>query len=253
MSRSLRALFVALSGLWFSGCAGVWEALQKEGCLPQRFYERGYNDGRAGKSMRTPGGCPDTAGFGPYREGYRQARAQEETRLARESLRIQPVQTSPATVQVVDASHAKSVVVVNPPPSAGASAPVNPQHPKVPADTLRAWEQRAWFCRLEAFGKSYAQWGSDRSTAQQRVIAACRERHAEMFCRDPTCEANSSPTSRGPEGFLCQVEAFGKKYQGKGGTSLEAREAARSACQEHRTANFCTEIDCAKEVQAPSR
>ncbi|MBK9578572.1 MAG: hypothetical protein IPK50_11880 [Fibrobacterota bacterium] len=234
--------FVSLLSL--GGCAEYLQEVRRDACIPQRMYERGYNDARAGYGMKAPGGCEDTSVLTRYREGYLQARAQQERQSSLDSRNVVESQALPPTVQVVNANHAKGVVVVNAPspPAKGAG---NPRESQLRQDSLRAWGQRSWLCRAEAFDKNFSAWGPDRSSAQQKALSACTARYGEMFCKEAVCEANSAPATRGPALHRCRVEAFGRTFSGEGTTDLDAKEATRNSCLDRFGVKFCSDISCA--------
>lgn len=241
MSRLPMQVIGLLSFFVLGGCAEYMAEVRRESCLPHRMYERGYNDARVGSSMNSPGGCTDTAVFTRYREGYLAARAEEGRRYALDSRKAAESPARAQTVQMVDASHAKGVVVVN----ATGPATGSRREDQIRQDSLRAWEQRSWLCRLAAFDKNFSAWGSDRASAHQSAISACRARTGEMFCKEVLCEANAPIAARAPGLHKCRVEAFGVVFGGDGATDLEAKETARAACLEKHGVKFCSDISCA--------
>ncbi|HNY33004.1 MAG TPA: hypothetical protein PKO15_19155 [Fibrobacteria bacterium] len=136
--------------------------------------------------MSSPGGCTDTSAYSRYREGFLQARAELERQAVVDSRKVVESQALPPTVQVVEASHAKGVVVVNAPaPSTQAIA--SPREDEIRKDSVRAWEQRTWLCRVEAFGTIFTGDGTTELDAKEDARSVCLDRYRAKFCSNISC------------------------------------------------------------------
>lgn len=249
-----RRTFLALGGgtllLALTSCAELAQESRRQYCDPLEAYQRGYNDGRSEQPMRGPTGCPENRAFAKYQEGYVLARKEQEKLDIQKALLEKssppPPSAPSAPVQVIHTNNTGVVVIQSPNPNAApAPAPAVPSaEAKARQDSLAAWRQRNWLCRVEAITKNYPGWGTSRSEAIASARAHCGEKYPQSFCENATCEENIPLEARRTDKYSCHWPSLDEPKLYPAASPLEALEAAREACEASKVSLACKETLC---------
>lgn len=150
-----RLALVTLCSLTLASCAGMEEAYRQQTCRREVGFEKGTNDGQAGKPMDSSfaNGCDSSSRrevMQGYREGYEAARNQASLEADDDGFRMR-----------------------------GGGLDIRLGGKK---------KDNRWVCEVEAFGQTFAGFGASRGQAAQNARDKCERKHHGMHCEQMECE-----------------------------------------------------------------
>ena len=227
---------VVLLAAMLSGCAGILEQQQQALCTPQTAYERGYNHGKSGAIMQSSAeSCPQEireSVASRYQQGYLDAQPRPVENSIQAGIPPNPAPTS-IKVKVAGRSGQTEITI---PVGGGSTSAVAPA-PQAP-------HPKAFFCRVDAFGKSYRGFGPTELETRQAVAGRCRSVAGDLACEQIGCRENPVAFPPNPKAWFCSGKAFTATFEAFGNSELEARDAVFGQCLAGNSAMHCDDISC---------
>lgn len=158
--RGMNKIIYVLPVLLLGACADMQQAYQNETCHREVGYERGVNDGNAGRPMDSSfaSGCDSSSRFevmNGYREGYESTRRGASFEAGAGGVKV----SIPGVDIRVDGGGTTGTISGKP----------------------------RWVCEVNIFGRTYTGLGATKGMAQASARQSCQTRHNEMHCTDTEC------------------------------------------------------------------